>query len=63
MTKALFDAMLVEAERIIVRKFDIASKFKWMNVVLVSGGAAWSGKFLSVCVLTMFSQYSFNLAY
>jgi hypothetical protein len=48
MTKHLFDIMLVEAERIIIKQL----KFEWKNVMLVSGGAAWSGQLDFFCGYT-----------
>lgn len=42
MTKQLFDKMFAKAEHIITKQLE----YDWQEVILISGGAAWSGKFL-----------------
>lgn len=56
MTKHLFDSMLAEVERIVTTQL----KLEWEDVMLVSGGAAWSGQLQSSLWVTSPNIFFFS---
>lgn len=42
MNEEIYMRMINKSEELITKKF----KFQWRDIVLVSGGAAWSGKYV-----------------